>query len=168
MVTLILVQFGFGVASSCRAYILSNLYDIAAKERWLIGMWLGCQAITDLTLAGSMTFLLRRQRTGFMRTDNAINRMVFYTINTGTITSVVAVIILVTFVIDGFHFVVLALGIPLGGIYIMTMLANLHSRLKIRRYLAPGSRINGPQIEMTKIKTQPEVCARVVLCHNTV
>jgi len=156
MQTLILVQFGFGVASSCRAYILGTLYDIAVNERWLIGTWLGCEAITDLALAGSMTFLLRRQRTGFKRTDNAINRMIIYTINTGTITSVVAVIVLVTFVIAGFHFVVLALGVPLGGIYTLTMLANLHSRLTIRGYLAPGSRTSGLQVPMAKIKLQLE------------
>ncbi|KAF9510099.1 hypothetical protein BS47DRAFT_99750 [Hydnum rufescens UP504] len=155
---LILIHFGFGVASSARAYILGTLFGIAVEEKWLIATWLGSEVVTDLALAASMTILLRKQRTGFKRTDNALNKLVIYTINTGTITSVVAVIVLVTFVVAGFHFIVLSFGIPLGGIYTVTMLANLHSRLTIRGYLAPRSSTSAHQLQIAKIRMQFEVC----------
>jgi len=69
------------------------------------------------------------------RTDSVINRMVLYTICTGLITSVLSCFLLVLVAKDGFDFsifTVLAISMPLGTVYSITMLTNLHMRTKLR------------------------------------
>jgi len=80
-----------------------------------------------------MVLLLRRQRTGFEKTDGMINTLVIYSVNTGAATSVVAILTAIIFAIKPFHFAVMALAPPLGALYTICMLANLHSRTAIRR-----------------------------------
>jgi len=92
-----------------------------------------------------MVLLLRRQRTGFQKTDGMINTMIIYSINTGAVTSVVAIATAITFALKQFHFVVLALAPPLGALYTICLLANLHSRTEIRRrYFASTQQISIP------------------------
>ncbi|KAF9502965.1 hypothetical protein BS47DRAFT_913500 [Hydnum rufescens UP504] len=57
------------------------------------------------------------------RTDSVINRMVLYTISTGLIPSVLSCFLLVMFAKYGFHFSEIAIGMPLGAFYSITMLA---------------------------------------------
>ncbi|KAF8342245.1 uncharacterized protein EI90DRAFT_3032597 [Cantharellus anzutake] len=134
-----LAQFGLGIASAYQAYHLASFITLPQQKRWLIGSWLLMEAICDVTLAASMTILLRRQRTGFRQTDNMLNKLIVYSINTGTITSVIAIIICVTFAINGFGSDVLVLGIPFSAVYNCTMLANLHYRTQLRQRLGPVS-----------------------------
>ncbi|KAF9512081.1 hypothetical protein BS47DRAFT_1383140 [Hydnum rufescens UP504] len=111
----------------CRNMILK--FQLMVEEyTWLVVTWLATQAVADVVIAASMCILLRRRRTGFPKTDSVINHMTLYTISTGLVTSVLSGILLVMFAKDGFHFSVLTIGVPLGGIYSVTMLANLHTR----------------------------------------
>ncbi|KAF9510113.1 hypothetical protein BS47DRAFT_101034 [Hydnum rufescens UP504] len=86
-----------------------------------------------------MCLVLRHQRTGFQTTDSMIDRLILYTISTGLITSVLSCIILGTLSKYGFNVSVLAISLPLSGLYSVTMLANLHTRKTLRARLdAPG------------------------------
>ncbi|KAF8342247.1 uncharacterized protein EI90DRAFT_3032610 [Cantharellus anzutake] len=155
-----LAQFGLGISSAYRAYHLANFSTIPQQERWLIGSWLLMEVICDVTLAVSMTILLRRQRTGFKQTDNILNKLIVYSINTGTVTGVIAIVICVAFAINGFGFVVLLLGIPFGAVYNFTMLANLHYRTQLRQHLCPAHMRNtgtGPNCLGVKVTVDKTV-----------
>ncbi|KAF9509657.1 hypothetical protein BS47DRAFT_140719 [Hydnum rufescens UP504] len=106
---------------------------------WLIVTWLAIQAVSDVVIATCMCILLRRRRTGFQRTDSIINRMVFYTIATGSVTGVLSCLVLGLFVKLGFEFGVLILSVPLSALYSITMLANLHARKTLRTKLAQST-----------------------------
>ncbi|KAF9520191.1 hypothetical protein BS47DRAFT_848631 [Hydnum rufescens UP504] len=108
---LVLVQFGFGAATS----VTSNMaleFVVEVKEwTWVAISWLAMQAIADIVIATCMCLLLRRRRTGFQKTDSVINRMLLYTINTGLVTSVLSCIVLAMFAKYGMHFSVHAIGL---------------------------------------------------------
>ncbi|KAF9512072.1 hypothetical protein BS47DRAFT_1363370 [Hydnum rufescens UP504] len=125
------------LAYSARAVGFGVVRDFAVliKEwTWLAVAWLAIQAIADLVIATCMCLLLRHRRTGFQKTDSVINRMVLYTISTGLVTSVLSCILLGMFVKYGFNFTT-TIGIPLGTVYSITMLANLHTRTALRAKL---------------------------------
>ena len=53
-------------------------------------------AVSDISIAGTLVFLLRKSRTGFKRTETLVNRLVMFSINTGLITSMCAIMALVS------------------------------------------------------------------------
>ncbi|KAF8342242.1 uncharacterized protein EI90DRAFT_3032586 [Cantharellus anzutake] len=121
---------------------MANFVTVPQQKRSLAESWLLMEAICDVTLAVSMTILLRRQRTGFQQTDNILNKLIVYSINTGTVTSVIAIVMCITFAIHGFGSDLLVLGIPLGAVYNFTMLTNLHYRAQLRQYVGPVNKGN--------------------------
>jgi len=125
---LVLVQFGFGAATCVKAVTLLEFEAIVKEWRWFAAVWLIIQTIADIVITTCMCLLLRHRRTGFQKTDSVINRMVLYTISTGLATSVLSCVILAIFAKYGFNFGVFAIGMPLGGFYSVTMLANLNMR----------------------------------------
>ncbi|KAF9516796.1 hypothetical protein BS47DRAFT_1437832 [Hydnum rufescens UP504] len=113
---LVLLQFGFG----------ADLAVILKECTWPAMTWLTIQATADMTR--------------FQKTDLVINRMVLYTVSMGLITSVISCFLLAMFdnagvelimrqvAKEGLHFSVLTIGMPLGAVYSITMLTNLHMR----------------------------------------
>ena len=85
------------------------------KYTWLVLTWLACQAAADLVICSAMVFLLNKCRTGFRQcvnpfllrihvplcfpdsvsTDTTLNIMTLWTINTGVITALASIAILV-------------------------------------------------------------------------
>ena len=53
-------------------------------------------AIGDVAIAGCLIFLLNRSRTGFKHSENVINKLILFTINTGALTSLFAIMSMVT------------------------------------------------------------------------
>ncbi|KAF8327382.1 uncharacterized protein EI90DRAFT_3067524, partial [Cantharellus anzutake] len=140
---------------------IANFVTVPQQKRSLAESWLLMEAICDVTLAVSMTILLRRQRTGFKQTDNILNKLIIYSINTGTVTSVIAIVMCITFAIHGFGSDLLVLGIPLGAVYNFTMLTNLHYGAQLRQYVGPvnkgntGTGPNWPGVKVDKTVEPP-------------
>ncbi|KAF9512080.1 hypothetical protein BS47DRAFT_1363375 [Hydnum rufescens UP504] len=110
---LVLVQFGFGAATGVIAYTIRDIGVLLKKYRWVAMSWPAIQAIADIVIATCMCLVLRHRHTGFQKTDSVINLMVLK---------------------YGFNFSV-AICMPLGGLYSVTMLANLHMRKTLRARL---------------------------------
>ncbi|KAF8306816.1 hypothetical protein DL93DRAFT_2101496 [Clavulina sp. PMI_390] len=95
-------------------------------------LWFCFSAVTDVMLAAALAIEMRRQHTGYSRTDSMLNRLALYGIATGGVTAaaVVAAVFmtLVAHHYEGFDLI----GFPLGGLYITTFLANLHTRSALR------------------------------------
>jgi len=131
-------QFGVGLDLYFLANKLHVPQDVVRLSRPLIIAWLTMQAISDLIIAGAMSFFLRRRRTGFPQTDTVIKILMMYAINTGLLTSMVAMEVMLVFTFCGFQFFHECFIIPLGGLYTTSLLANLHSRSMLRRKLQGG------------------------------
>lgn len=52
-------------------------------------------AVSDFAIAGSLIFYLHRSRTGFKRSESMVNRLIIFSINTGAVTSVCAIMALI-------------------------------------------------------------------------
>jgi len=136
---LVLVQFGFGVATGV---IMNMILDFEARfkeYRWVAMSWTTIRAVADIVIATCMCLVLRHRRTGFQKTNSAINRMILHTINTGLVTSVLSCIHLAMFSRYGLRFTALTIALPLNGFYSVTMLANLHVRKRLRARLETSS-----------------------------
>jgi len=96
-----------------------------------------------------MCLVLQHQWTGFRKTDSVIKHMALYTISTGLITSVLACVILVLTKYKIF-FGLYAIGTPMGGIYSITMLTNLHMRTRLRARLDTPSLIEYISLSIKK------------------
>jgi hypothetical protein len=53
--------------------------------------------VTDVFTAASLSYFLHKMRTGFKRSDTLINRLIIYSVNTGTLTSVFSAVVLATY-----------------------------------------------------------------------
>jgi len=93
----------------------------------------------DILIAGSMLIHLGSLRTEFPQTKRALNLLVMYTVNTGLVTSLLALgdLSAYTLYTGGISFAYLFITPSLGGVYTGTLLANLHARASARSRLRP-------------------------------
>ncbi|KAJ7651132.1 hypothetical protein FB45DRAFT_859745 [Roridomyces roridus] len=97
-------------------------------------LWLASSAATDVSIASALVFQLRSAgaRTAFKQTRSLINRLIFYTIQTGSFTTAIAICVLVTYLHDTNANVCVGFGFTLGRLYTLTMLFNLNNRSLMR------------------------------------
>ncbi|KAG8682592.1 hypothetical protein FRC09_016662, partial [Ceratobasidium sp. 395] len=91
-----LCQLGFGLGAFAMVWVLGE-FGKFIKYNWLVGVWLGSAALGDVIIVYMLSTALMSQRTGFGRTDALINKLLRYTINTGLLTSIIAIADVVTF-----------------------------------------------------------------------
>jgi len=147
---LIFVELIYGTTIAVNANLTLNLETLAHRYMWLVSIWLATQATCDVLIAVILTTLLRQKRTGFRQTDNAIRTMIYFTVCTGGITCVLSIIVLCTFAKYGFEYSVLVIGVPLGGLYPVSMLANLHMRSRVRERLSGDTLYRNPPIRLNE------------------
>ncbi|KAJ1299505.1 hypothetical protein OPQ81_007335 [Rhizoctonia solani] len=121
-----IAQLAFGMAYFSSAWRYRNFVD-GKGSRWMAIAWLGSAAVCDTLIVYMLSRALVAQRTGFERTDAMINKILLYTVNTGSFTSVVAIIALIL-CWSMPNFVYLGPTFMLGTLYIITLLANLNAR----------------------------------------
>ncbi|THH10138.1 hypothetical protein EW146_g8465 [Bondarzewia mesenterica] len=63
-------------------------------------IWLTCGVIADVTITIVLVRFLRKQRTGFVATDDVIDRITRVTIQTGLLTSVVAIVDMIIYLVS--------------------------------------------------------------------
>ncbi|KAE9386664.1 hypothetical protein BT96DRAFT_513770 [Gymnopus androsaceus JB14] len=103
------------------------------KTEIIITFTLG--AISDLVLASLLCYYVRRNTSGFEKTDSMISLIVKYAVTTGLVTSIWGILTLVAYFAspDGFSFV--AMHFSLGRLYTNALLATLNSRKNLRSIL---------------------------------
>ncbi|KAF8319300.1 hypothetical protein DL93DRAFT_2225243 [Clavulina sp. PMI_390] len=138
----VLLDFAFGVYCVWRSYRTPQS-SIAALESqgWAFTVWLALAAASDVILAISLAFEMRKRRTGHHRTDSVLNRLALYGVATGAITATVVIILLFLFVVADRVEIFLLFVIPLGAVYIVTLLSNLHLRISLRTALEAPSNV---------------------------
>ncbi|EUC57651.1 transmembrane protein, putative [Rhizoctonia solani AG-3 Rhs1AP] len=123
---LALSALGFGIGSFSMTWVLGR-FSRFIEYRWLVGIWLGAAAFCDIVIVYMLSTALVTQRTGFGRTDALINKLLRYTINTGLLTSLVAVADVLSFCTMN-NMVHLGFNFVLGKMYTNTLLATLNAR----------------------------------------
>ncbi|KZV78237.1 hypothetical protein EXIGLDRAFT_784129 [Exidia glandulosa HHB12029] len=100
--------------------------------KWEVTSLLVVGASSDVLVAVSICWALLRMRSGFTASDKLVDKLVAFTIGSGLLTSIVAVIEVVTYLaVDGFiFFLFFSL---LGKIFSTSLLASLNERNHSRR-----------------------------------
>ncbi|KDQ24897.1 hypothetical protein PLEOSDRAFT_32935, partial [Pleurotus ostreatus PC15] len=101
---------------------------------WLLYSALGSAVFADVFIAATLCFFLSTRRTGFKSTDNLVNTMMVYSINTGLLTSVCAMACFITYAIWPQDFVFIGIYFTLSKLYLNSLLATLNARTLMREH----------------------------------
>ncbi|KAF9528036.1 hypothetical protein CPB83DRAFT_907188 [Crepidotus variabilis] len=82
----------------------------------------------DMTIALSLCVMLHRARTGFKRSDNIINKLIVFVVNTGMITTAFAVSALVCLIVSPHTLTYAFFYFCIGRLYTNSFLATLNTR----------------------------------------
>jgi len=89
---------------------------------------LGSAALCDTAIAASLSYFLHKKRTGFKRSDEIINYLIVFSINSGLATSLISVASLITYLVAQKLWIYTALCFLIGRLYANTFLSSLNSR----------------------------------------
>lgn len=96
-------------------------------------------AATDIAIALALLWQFSQIRTTFKTTQSLIYKLMVATIQTGTITSIIQVATVATFVTNNKTNIATSFVICLGRFYALSMLHNLNSRAELKRGAAVAS-----------------------------
>jgi len=103
-------------------------YARKPELHWPALTWLLASAIADVTITVSLAVNLARRRTGFSGTDDAINRIIRLTIQTGFITAVFATLDVVCFLTLPHTTINFVWDFALSKLYTNALLSTLNAR----------------------------------------
>jgi hypothetical protein len=134
LVTLCLAHMSVGVATWGVSFINQNLSAFTPVLHNLGTASLALSVTTDWCISLSLIYFLLRNRSGMANTDTIINRIVFYTINMGLITSCFDICVLGLSLWNSPHpqLYSIALYQIVGNLYANSLLASLNSRITLR------------------------------------
>jgi hypothetical protein len=121
-----LAQFATAVVFTIRSFHLR--VGQADEITTLASTALSLGVATDIFTAASLSYFLHRMRTGYKKSDTLINRLIVYSVNTGTLTSVFSVAVLVAYNLMPDNLVFIALYFILSKLYANSCLATLNTR----------------------------------------
>ncbi|KAH8831471.1 hypothetical protein DL96DRAFT_1705901 [Flagelloscypha sp. PMI_526] len=131
-----------GLALTC-----INLIYKALSERWrqvkVLSVWLVTAAVVDLLIAFILIFLLWRikRETKFQQTQNVLSRLMASSLETGSLTAVLAILVEVMFQTMRGTNLQIAFVWLLGRAYCLTLTFNLLQRRDLRN--RPATKTNG-------------------------
>lgn len=124
---LAIVSLGGGVWLSVTVVHVRR-YARKPDLHWPALVWLLASAIADVTITVSLAFNLARRKTGFSGTDDAINRIIRLTIQTGFITAVFATLDVVCFLALPHTTINFIWDFALSKLYTNALLSTLNAR----------------------------------------
>ncbi|GLB38894.1 hypothetical protein LshimejAT787_0600560 [Lyophyllum shimeji] len=116
-------------------------YSRKPELHWPALTWLLASAIADITITTSLAYNLARRKTGFSGTDDAINRIIRLTIQTGFVTAVFATLDVVCFLAVPHTTINFIWDFALSKLYTNALLSTLNARAGWNN-LANGTRHN--------------------------
>ncbi|KAJ8487662.1 hypothetical protein ONZ51_g4041 [Trametes cubensis] len=131
-VLFLVVDKGFAFAAGIEAFRETSTVADFQRLNWLVAASYGLASVTDLTLAGTLVFVLHKSRTGSKRTDSVLDTLIKYTINTGVLTSLLAFIFAI--ILPG-NLIYAGISIVGTKLYANSVLAVLNSRREINNRL---------------------------------
>ncbi|KAG2008705.1 hypothetical protein CC2G_014104 [Coprinopsis cinerea AmutBmut pab1-1] len=112
------------------------------KFHHTVSTWLGATCACDALITIILVVALRRQKTGFQRSDLIVDRIIKLTMQTGLLTMVVAALDLVFYLVStsGLH---LLFSYPLSKLYTNSLMSTLNARKSAFYGSSTASHTNG-------------------------
>ncbi|KAH8109883.1 hypothetical protein DFH11DRAFT_893550 [Phellopilus nigrolimitatus] len=130
LMLLVLGEFISAILYFAKAAVLASFDELRAifNESRSINI-LG--AASDIMIAFTLIFLLQRSRTGFSRSETIINRLILFTINTGLLTSLCALMSLIFISLYPNAFIYITFFVCVSKLYSNTLYATLNARASV-------------------------------------
>lgn len=126
---MILVQWACNIGYSI--VTLQVEFFAQTKKEWTAALDLS-QAALDVVIAACMVWLLWGSKTEFTKTNGMIDKLIVFTVNTGLVTSVCAVIAIIMYYAFPNTLIYVAVYINVGRLYCNSLFATLNARNYIR------------------------------------
>ncbi|KAF5319268.1 hypothetical protein D9619_008303 [Psilocybe cf. subviscida] len=135
LVFLALAHFSVGVATWSISFQETAVQGHIAVLNGLGDTALVSAVVADWCISLSLIYFLKRSQSGMANTDSIINRIVFYTVNMGLITSCTDITVLVLSLWDPPqpNLYSISLFQIVGNLYANSLLASLNSRISLRQ-----------------------------------
>ncbi|KAF8525781.1 hypothetical protein BU17DRAFT_83269 [Hysterangium stoloniferum] len=117
----------FGLTCTALTFTLTE-YTQFLKYTWAVDTWLGSAALCDILVSAAIVRSLWRSRTGFPRTNNLIMKLILWTVNTGILTSLWAILDIALFSASQDTLIHDFFNVMLAKLYANTLLATLNNR----------------------------------------
>ncbi|KAI3609649.1 hypothetical protein WG66_001290, partial [Moniliophthora roreri] len=118
---------GLAITYTVRSFGLKKLM-YANRLKLIATLALGTGALTDLITAFTLSYYLRKLRTGYQKSDLLVNKLSLYAINTGALTSVMSLGALIFYDIQPTTFQFLAFYFTLSKLYAISLMCTLNTR----------------------------------------
>jgi len=127
--TLVFVGTSVTFASPLTIELMNKYED---KWGWLIFSLFTASAFVDVMIAGSCCYFLQVNRSrALKRTASIIDKLMKWTIETGLVTSITAIVVVICFATMRDNYAWLAVFISMTGLYPNSLLALLNGRLEL-------------------------------------
>ncbi|KAG1879078.1 hypothetical protein F4604DRAFT_551948 [Suillus subluteus] len=126
----VVVVLTSGPAIAAIWYMYKEVHVIPdlVKIEWAICVYLGTIACVDVIIALSLCYILATSRTGFSRMDLFITKLMIYIINTGCLTSMCSMTIIITFAVMPKNYAFKVVEFILLKLYVNSYIALLNAR----------------------------------------
>ncbi|KAG1813384.1 hypothetical protein EV424DRAFT_63422 [Suillus variegatus] len=131
VMTLVIGEFLLVVIYVAKAINMTTFAELTALKPLSMSVN-ALAAAGDVLIAVLLCTLLQQSRTGFRRSDTMINKLILFSINTGLLTSICAVMSLVSITVWDGTFIYIAFYFCLGRLYCNSLLATLNARKSLR------------------------------------
>ncbi|EIN08325.1 hypothetical protein PUNSTDRAFT_126411 [Punctularia strigosozonata HHB-11173 SS5] len=150
-VVLVCMSLSALVGGVWTAVAVSIFSDLAQRPRIVtpVTLWFAATAATDISITLCLVWQLRRvkNKTVFKATQSMLSRLTGMAIQTGSVTSVFAIVILGFFLKNPSGSIAVGVNECFGRVYTLTMLYNLNNRRSIRNGVSSKSGTSGPDLE---------------------
>ncbi|OAX37729.1 hypothetical protein K503DRAFT_857185 [Rhizopogon vinicolor AM-OR11-026] len=127
------------------------------KYNWVLYMSLGLSTSIDIIIASSLCYLFATSRTGFSSMDTFITKLMCYIVNTGILTSICSLAVIITCAAMPSSFFYIGIDFLLAKLYINSYIALLNARY----YLQPNSDVmDSPKPHIPHNANNPELPIR--------
>lgn len=119
---------GLGIAVVWFIYQEIHVATNIVKTEWITYVYLGTVAFVDVLIASSLCYLLATSRTGSSRLDLFITRLMIYIINTGCLTSMCSMTVIILCAVMPNNYLFEAVDFLLIKLYVNSYIALLNAR----------------------------------------
>lgn len=99
---------------------------------WIFTTGVTLSASVEIIITMTMIIFLRSRKTGFANMNHIINSLILYTLETGSVTSVVTVASLICWLIMRHNLIFLGMHFAIAKLYANSLLATLNTRKRLR------------------------------------
>ncbi|KAL4254781.1 hypothetical protein ABKN59_004786 [Abortiporus biennis] len=120
--------FGFALGLAIRLHQIGSFQRISTDVSWIVYCAITQVAVLDTLIAAILCAILWNMRNALRSTDTMLQTISRYSIHTGLLTSVAAIIVLITYGFMPHNFVYIGIYVNLPKLYFNALLATLNAR----------------------------------------